>query len=412
MNDDSLPPPSPRWRKRSRGFLLAGLILALGLFLLLARWSPPLGQWLNHRFPLLQSMASPGHLSAGHRSGKVSCPDCHQTTWGGVDNAACLHCHDRQAVHRHSRQTPEDHPEAPEARCTACHTGHNGKISGLHGRQAECVECHRTQASPLNDTHDFTRSHPAFAWSSQSREARFKFSHTLHLASKGVSSPQGNTTLHCPDCHRPGTQGTDFTPIDMARNCQQSRCHTLRFSAPAQGKIPHGPLAPILSRLQGLYVEQIHEDPKAFVSDCPDLKKTPTAPAVIACAHTLSTQYASKTLLQTEGKALQCALCHTVRQDDTGAPQISTPPAGTTPSNPIRQRTQFRHSKHTGLTCTHCHDMNRKQLGEPGALPDIALCRNCHSGTDSSGGDTVTSPCESCHHYHRHPSDTGKKPTP
>jgi hypothetical protein len=95
-----------------------------------------------------------------------------------------------------------------------------------------------------------------------------------------------------------------------------------------------------------------------------------------------------------------CADCHEVTRDPgkDGLEQWRVQPVQLT-SNWM-PRARFDHSAHISETCISCHSgAPKSKLATDILLPDIARCRECHGGVDSTAAK-VSSDCLMCHPFH------------
>lgn len=400
-----------RWRKRWLGLGLAVILLLGGLLLpLLTRLSPAFEHWQAALPVSLTGLQSPGPLSPGHRGFAQRCTTCHAKAFHAVADTACTECHSRLADH-----LPADaaHAERIRARrCADCHPAHAGKAATRVAGLTQCVGCHRQVDGDIAKVGSFS-AHPDFhltvpdGQSSQRvpldgstlppEHAGLKFSHAFHLSKKGISTPEGDTVMHCPDCHQLEDSGEHFTPVNMKLTCQQSRCHTLRYAEPAGGIVPHGSEREALYRLRLFYIDRVLKE--GNVADCPPAtRKSPDG--LLGCAENKARTQAAETLFRQDGENLECALCHEIRT--TGRHDM---PWRVAPVRPIRDwqpKAHFSHARHGTLACTECHRKTDSSESADISFPRIEVCRQCHTDPDGSA-NRVASRCESCHRFHRHP---------
>ena len=60
---------------------------------------------------------------------------------------------------------------------------------------------------------------------------------------------------------------------------------------------------------------------------------------------------------------------------------------------------KFTHARHSTMDCKDCHAAATSSSATDLLIPDLANCRQCHSGAD--GGSKVASTCVACHRYHQ-----------
>jgi hypothetical protein len=400
--------------KRQIGFGLAAIIL-FGWFLLplMARVSPVLEDWLARGPMPLTEALSPGPLSSGHHIFGMKCSHCHQQAFHAVTDAACTQCHQALASHIDSK-SPHLATTTPQP-CVACHPAHDGKARATRDNMAQCVGCHSQLTTPTADVKDFARQHPAFELAiptgktvtrmrqggpaMPAENAGLKFSHAIHLDKEGVSSPEGNTLLQCVSCHQPDAAGERFLPMTMEMTCQQSRCHKNRYEEPGRGLIPHGSEQEAVSRLRTAYATRLAEAPDQYALECPKVGRLKgNVRNTLDCADQLAHAHAARTLFQSSGDNLECALCHQVSETGKQEKPWQVAPVRTT--HDWMPRADFSHARHGTVACVDCHDKPGSKSSADISMPDIAKCRTCHAGANHANGKVISS-CESCHRFHR-----------
>ncbi len=411
---DAADVPHPWLTKRRLGIALALLILVAGFALPLAGRSVPAlealaGNWL-----------SPGALDTAHTRIAGNCSACHTNAFAAVADTACTECH-REA----RRHWPADLAGAPKEahRCIDCHAMHPGKAAATRGDDRACTGCHAGLEGDIARIGNFGHAHPEFQLSllrgkgiervSQAaplppERNGLRFPHELHLAAKGVSSPEGDTVLRCADCHRPEPGGAGFQPVDMAQGCQQSRCHTLRYPEPVLGVIPHGSERLPVDHLRRHFLAELAALPPAeFRTRC-RAETTPgsgpgTAGASGAidqarrCAERLALSFAGGNLFHTSGDGQVCGLCHGIRRTENASTPWRVTPVRMT--RDWHAGARFPHQRHATQACSDCHRKEKSESADDIAMPGIAVCRDCHD--DRSGGRRIGTPCMACHAYHR-----------
>jgi len=404
----------PSISKRRLGLGLALLIVA-GWFLLplLARVSPAFESW-QARLPVpMTQMLNPGELAAGHRTFGMQCSSCHTAAFEGVSDAACTECHAEVAQH-----LPADHSHharLDQNRCADCHPAHAGKREATRLSMVQCVGCHAGLNTGVGKVRDFATDHPSFHLDvAQGRITRrirmgegealpeqpgLRFSHEVHLYKEGVSSPDGRTVMACTYCHRLGPGGEHFEKMTMEQTCQQSRCHTIRYADPVNGKVPHGSVREVMTHLRHRYAHLIADTPDDYRQACTEVsKRLDSQQRLLDCADRLALKQASTTLFKLDGSDLECALCHEIRP--TGQTELPWKVNSLNINRDWQPRASFNHARHGSMACAECHDKRTSTLSSDHSFPDIEKCRKCHAG--SSGGFTkLPSACESCHRFHR-----------
>jgi hypothetical protein len=401
--------------KRLFGLGLAAVVL-VGWFLLplMARVSPVFEDWLTRGpMPLTQAL-SPGPLSGGHQIFGMKCSHCHQQAFHGVSDDACTQCHQSLASHldsefAHLATTPAS------ISCVECHPAHDGKAHATRDTMAQCVACHRQLTTPTAEAKDFARQHPAFELAiptgktlthmrqgspaMPAENAGLKFSHAIHLDKEGVSSPEGQTKLHCTNCHRPDAAGERFLPTDMEKTCQQSSCHKTRYEEPGRGFVPHGSVREAVSRLRNAYTAAIADMPGQYASQCTTIGKLKSnVRNTLDCAEKLAHAHAARTLFRSTGENLECTLCHEI--SETGKKDTPWKVTHVSITHDWMPKAVFSHARHSTAECVDCHDKVGSKTSADVSMPDIETCRKCHTGANHTIGKVISS-CESCHRFHR-----------
>ncbi len=408
-------PGASKVRKRSVGLGLAAFILLLFLVLpTLPWWSAVPGGWQADLVAPFTHFASPGPLMRGHRTFQDECTTCHERPFHAVADSACTQCHER--VGGHLAAGSFDGHGVDGLRCIDCHPAHPAKAETARGGASVCLSCHRSTKLGNARVVDFDRDHPPFRLSVPAGEGNLrvihdgrdipaeqsglKFSHQIHLAAEGVSTPEGDTVLTCPDCHLLERSGDHFEPIEMEKSCQQAGCHRVRYPKPIYAVVPHGPVDEVMKTLRLHYAEWLARSPaRRFTALCAPAEETENAArTTLDCIHRLAEEKAGATLFRTTGKRLlECALCHEVTATgDPNSPWAITP---VRTRHDWQPKARFPHSKHRTTACVECHDKSASRTSDDVAFPRIDKCRECHAGSEESG--KVRSRCEECHTFHR-----------
>lgn len=400
-----------RISKRGLGLAMAAIILLAFLVLpLLPRASSALDEWLP---VALTEPLSAGPLSAGHSAPGMKCSACHQLAFRSVADVACTKCHERLAGHA----APGVHEGAfAEVRCADCHAAHQGKAEAIKADASRCSGCHERLGTTVANARDFGRDHPPFRLTMTNgqdlvrvaqhavrmppEKPGLKFSHKLHLAKEGVSSPDGDTVLTCRNCHKLEESGNHFAPMSVEMTCQQSRCHKRRFAEPGSGFVPHGSEAATLDRLRGFYVAWLADAPQNAAKCPPPAKAGTMVRRTLDCADELARRHAAATLFRQTGEDLECAQCHEITE--TGDRNIPWKVAPVRIQRDWQPAASFGHAKHATMACSACHDKAGSATSADIAMPRIEKCRECHAGDDAVSGKLVSN-CESCHRFHRRP---------
>lgn len=396
---------------RRAGLTLAAVLLVPFCAALLTLVSPAFEAWQAQQVVKLTGWLDPAPLSRAHGQFGHRCTVCHQQPFVAVADAACTECH--QTTGRHV--TDAEKAARARARCTDCHALHAAKAEAADGRGAPCIECHARQETRLAEVRDFARSHPPFRLSfnvgdtavrvrenaspAPAEQPNLAFSHEVHLAADGVSSPEGQTVLHCADCHRPDAGGRGFLAPDMATSCQQSGCHGMRFAKPLRGVVPHGAVRDVFERTRNAQARRLADAPEDAAKEC----GWPARPAashrqLLDCADAASRGFLAGSLFRQQGDAPGCALCHQLAESSAADAPWKVAPVRM--SRRWHATAWFPHRRHASVKCADCHDKSGSTRAEDVAIPGITRCRECHGG-DSFGDSKVGLTCADCHDYHR-----------
>lgn len=399
--------------KRRLGFAMAACILFLFLLLpVLSNTSLVPDSW-QARLPLtLNGSWSPGPLASGHARFESKCSTCHKRPFEAVSDKVCTDCH--KQVGKHLPKEDLQIKSFQSMHCTDCHIDHKGSERLVLHDSSKCVTCHgdlkkKMVSTELGNVEDFERLHPPFHLTlhnekdtlrlRQDDKARLversglKYSHQVHLAKEGVSSPQGDTVMQCRDCHKLEESGRHFEPMTMQKSCQQSGCHSLDFTEPVDGLAPHGSEHAVMDRLREFYIKWLSESAEnsASCGQNSDIQST------LACADKLAKSNAATTLFR---KNKECGECHEIHaSEDPDSPWQVAPVHINRDWQP---GATFVHAKHNTMNCADCHDKNNSKSSADISMPPIAKCRECHVG-NRPGKDKISSGCDSCHRFHQHP---------
>jgi hypothetical protein len=395
------------WSKRKFGFGMAAIILFLYFLLpLLPSLSPALDRWQADLPVTLTGAWSPGPLTGGHELFASKCSTCHQRVFGAVSDEVCTGCHAR--VSRHLTKADQEVKAFGRMRCTNCHIDHKGRDELVLHDSSKCVDCHgnikdKKTSIALDNVRDFSTAHPAFHLTFGSgdsvlhipendkvrliEKSGLKYSHQVHLAKDGVSSPQGDTVMHCQDCHKLEESGKHFAPMTMQKSCQQSGCHALDFTDPVIGLAPHGSERAVMNSLREFYGK--------WLGESADNRAVCKSSVIQECANELARKNAAATLFR---KDLECGECHEITPvANKDVPWKVTPIHINRDWQP---GAIFAHDRHDTMKCTDCHDKVNSKVSADISMPGIAKCRECHVGNHPARG-RVVSGCDSCHQFHR-----------
>jgi predicted CXXCH cytochrome family protein len=407
--------------------LLTGLLLPLGLRY--GNGSPP-GDTPRDRalsqagIPFDDSVWQSGPVSSVHRYFVEDCAACHEKPFRQVRDSACLACHKDMAQHSDD-PAMLGHPAFAGQECTDCHREHNG-TQGVNAQSPTlCTDCHADPdeefaSARLPPASSFSKAHPEFAPrvaafdaktgkfsftkqrqpSARLREAtNLVYPHDVHLAPKGIDSPEGRVVMQCADCHQPDSRGVSFEPVNMEKHC--SSCHRLDFDPDDPDReLPHG--RP--EQIQGVVRDYYYA--KALQGGVMDGK----APAVVRerrrPGETLPRDSARAALDWADARARQtmvdvferrtCHYCHQVQRSDDPAMPWTVAPVNL--QEHALDGARFDHGAHQAQPCSDCHAADHSKLSSDVLLPELASCRDCHGDTGSDR--QVPSGCTLCHAFH------------
>ena len=439
----------PRVSKRRLSYLaffatlLLCLLMPLGPDLLGYAAVESAGEPANDRQGIVRALAAhftqawnPGPVSRSHQPFGADCRACHALPFVQVRDQSCMSCH--KSVREHVPAAELDGPrggEFREMRCADCHRDHKG-LQMAPRSQDECAACHRdvkawATAAQSERVSDFRRDHPQFRLSMRDGDrpevirrlrqgtpetqglierSNLKFNHKLHLDPQGVRDPEGKrdsggmfdargrrTVLRCADCHQPDEGGRLMAPVNMEQHCQ--RCHSLAFEPKVtQRQVVHADAAQMTTMLREFYARLVLGDVPPGVQPPADLPRM--RPGAVSGyqerqqALRLAEQKADQVLRELFETRKVCSTCHSVSRTAAGwqvAPvqftRIWMPQA------------EFTHAKHATERCVRCHEIEGSKDARTVAMPEIAVCRECHVGAVPVSG-RVTSDCNSCHKFH------------
>jgi hypothetical protein len=371
-------------RMRSPALLLVLITLLLGLAL-------PLGLRLVET-PLAVAAVVPtdhawlsGAVSNAHRHFGNDCSSCHQTLFVPVRDEACLACH--AGVRQHSDDPAILTTAGIEDRgCASCHREHQGDRGVVPAHPGLCADCHaspqRFTAFPdLKPVGDFGTDHPEF----QPRADRsgLVFPHDVHMKTAGVRGPDGVETMQCESCHRRERGEAGFRPVAFVPDCQ--RCHQLDVEVSGTTlRLPHGD-----NELARLALSTAAKSPAPLAEpEEPTTRRRPGDPAP------RRGKVGAAELIDDVIENRVCAKCHVTERPEGQA--VRTRPVDLRQSWLVRAH--FTHDAHAWQTCDDCHGAQSSARAEDLSLPDIASCRRCHAGVDSS--NRLQSTCIDCHRFH------------
>lgn len=393
--------------KRKLGFSLAACILFLYLLLpMLPSASVAFDKWQAGMPFTLNGSWSPGPLAGGHALFEAKCSTCHQGSFQAISDEVCTGCH--KQVGKHLKKEDLQLKTFKTTRCTDCHSDHKGSERLVLHDSSTCVSCHgdikqKVANSELANVKDFSTGHPPFHVTLQNgqdvirvrqgdkliEKPGLKYSHKVHLAKEGVSTPQGDTVMRCQDCHKLEESGRHFAPMTMKKTCQQSDCHALELTEPAEGLAPHGSELAVMNHLRVFYGKWLNDSPENRAA-C-----DPAVQGITACADDLARKNAAATLFS---KNKECGECHEIEPARNNDAPWKVAPVQI--NRDWQPGAAFAHAKHEAMGCADCHDKMNSRNSADISMPAIAKCRECHVGNHPARGK-ISSGCDSCHRFHQ-----------
>jgi len=389
--------------------------------------------------PLLRASAvvpndalwSPGPLHAAHQFIGSDCNACHTSPFQPIENVQCTNCHTK--VEHHVPVTSSDIGLFDQRRCGECHVEHAETPSVVSRDQRLCSDCHDklNELSPrtqLLNVADFGSDHPDFRvsvlqssegakgldWTTvrldvlpgerRTETSHLRFSHTQHLARRGIKGPNGDEVLQCRNCHEPDSSGRLMQPVQMEQNC--SRCHSLRFDEKDPTSIvPHGDIEGVYQTLLSHFSRQFLEgDVGSTRRAAISVRRPGGQPGMVL---TRDEQFRARDWAEQQSlmaardlfEKRVCVDCHEVTKlsGRLGIEQWKVEPVKLTQT--WMPRAQFNHQAHKTTECLTCHTgATVSKRSNDVLMPDINVCRTCHSGAEDA--TRLPSDCLMCHQFH------------
>lgn len=399
-------------------------------------------QWGHERlnqptFLGLDKLWNPGHpVDNAHKPWANDCKVCHSAPFVQVQDKDCKSCHRNVGDHVDQKMTTVS--ALADKSCASCHHDHNGEdalaTEAKRYMTENCGSCHNDikksfAKTKTENASDFARKHPEFryqlAMSNDPKDLErtrlikdvqllektsLKFPHDVHLKAGGIKSPKGKVELDCASCHKLDANGLRFAPVTMKDNCQS--CHDLKFEpALSNREVPHGSIDQVLSTLREFYsyvqVNTVPIDQNPLTSPINLVRPGKDEPKVVSFVHGNGDSKNRAALAATSlFEKTSCKVCHDViRSNEPGKagtsgqdlPQwsLTTP----TPAHAWLAKVQFSHAKHSTAQCTDCHAAEKSKKADEVLMPEIKVCRDCHTGSKSDSNKLV-SDCGLCHGFH------------
>lgn len=355
-----------------------------------------------------------GNMSPGHRALTTKCHTCHQQPFKAVENNACESCHKNMPHHIANATLHEQ--IFKEVRCSECHLDHRGRKGLVRHDTQQCVVCHgriktRHLNSDLSNIHDFNTDHPAFRLTVRTgpgdkdierirqtdktrliEKSGLKYSHQVHFDKALIELPGGKTRdIQCADCHVPNEANSGFKTMSMPLTCQQSKCHSLEFTPPIEGRrVPHASERTVMTTLRELFASRAINIAYKHVVTVDDLKRARQWAEVEANKNA--------SFLFTKEEEGTCLECHEIKHD----PKNKDTPWAVAPVRVTEHwlpKSHFPHDRHSTIKCTDCHDVMKSDKSANIAIPTIVKCRECHVGSKQTKTG-ISSTCDTCHNFH------------
>jgi hypothetical protein len=348
---------------------------------------------------------------------------------------ACQKCHTAHTLHQ---------PNVVEnVSCSYCHQEHRGSGAMASTTDAHCGICHgdaaimqaassrgtrlphetfhtaghqnifqtpRPQSGFTNVIRGFSKDHPEFRLHvDKLRDPNtLKFNHALHLASDAVRRLPAGQKLDCASCHEPEAAGIYFQRVSFQQHCQA--CHSLQFDPDTPGMtLPHGNPEFVSAFLHSLPKQYADFAARSGISGVAERNEFTRQKLQRLQTRVVSGEDFEKRVFfstATSGPEARvgsvngithslypgCAYCHEVTADARGRASVTQPVV----FDRWLGRAQFNHTKHSAVSCTHCHQAATSRDTADIILPAKDSCVACHS---PSGG--VSDSCATCHTYHK-----------
>uniref|UniRef100_Q01YJ1 Uncharacterized protein n=1 Tax=Solibacter usitatus (strain Ellin6076) TaxID=234267 RepID=Q01YJ1_SOLUE len=342
-----------------------------------------------------------GPLSEAHALLEKRCEVCHQETFGGVSDKACVQCHDGAA---HPAKLVDTGHATAQLRCVQCHSEHRGKIRLAALSSGNCTSCHAdiaahsTGATVKNVTAFRQDKHPEFRATTLPDTRPIKLNHAAHMPAvpktvRGMKLPMKCIDCHVPDRNSPTNQ---LLPVTFEQNCKNCHSRELEFDVHqvlgASIPAPHAKDATAIREfIVATYRKKLAEDPGVVRRPLGnDLTAQPSAAAWLDRVVRDSEQYLF---------GRKCGYCHQTGGDGQvqkvnriAGRYVETKPEGAA----WLERGEFSHRSHRAVECESCHTQARTSSRTGDVLiPAMKSCVQCHG---ESG--TTLDECAACHLYH------------
>ncbi|MEM7544367.1 MAG: cytochrome c3 family protein [Pseudomonadota bacterium] len=378
-----------------------------------------------------------GPMSRAHAGLAEDCNACHLRPFEMTTNNSCLACHAEVAQHAEVA----DHPvmALDNYRCAACHKEHVGGESPIEQASAVCTDCHVdlktvSEKTDLMNVSDFGANHPQFrptlvtgvstddsgalVPTTERRpldqpyplveKSGLKFPHNVHLNKEGVRglgrASDKTWDMNCASCHVAQADGMLMRPIEMERDC--AYCHELTFqpeNIDFVRELPHAKASEVSEIVHDYYAARVLEGGLTVPGAPTSARRRPGAPMTPAeRAEGLEWAAAQAELeLRAIMDVRLCGDCHvaeaSAEPDDRG--RTAWKVQGALLQRHWMPKSEFNHEPHFAMDCVSCHEATTSKTSADVLMPEIAICRDCHLGEETSQA-SASSECLACHQFH------------
>jgi hypothetical protein len=154
--------------------------------------------------------------------------------------------------------------------------------------------------------------------------------------------------------------------------------------------VPHGSEREAMNRIREYFAKSVADSNSA---ECERTNGNPLQLA-LSCVYKLARDNAAASLFVADAG---CGECHVL--SETGEQEVPWKVERLNINLNWFTKSVFPHARHSTVECVSCHDKLNSQTSADIAMPDIAKCRECHTGEHSARGK-ITSACTTCHQFH------------
>jgi hypothetical protein len=433
-----------------RRFTWVLFLLLLGIGLLIPVIGLLVGIDKAREIPLVpdDSVWLTGELHQTHAFMGDDCTFCHTEPFVQTRDEDCLFCHLSVNHHFNTEKFGNDYKTGDS--CGDCHNEHSVTEGITRTDQHSCTICHADlresgfETDRLRSATDFLDDHPTFKlsmlrhdggndwheeridlWAEDlTEESNLKFPHDVHLDKAGIRGIEGTTVMECSDCHESDKGGYKMKTVTMEQHC--SDCHALTFDPDTPNRVvPHGSPPDLMRTLREYYAYEFLNPGNAIkasgaqeaaklelietrslrrpgkLRDRKSITELKLAPSIDQSASMTerAQSYIEARVNDAASNLFEkqtCTICHEVtKTGDSNVPWHVKPVRLSESWMPL---SIFKHEGHKNMQCNACHDAEVSESATDVLMPNLASCRNCHGGEDSSG--LLQSTCVTCHDFH------------